>query len=55
MKKVFKRDGRQVDFDKQKIIRAIEQAMERTSSMDHALATYIADSIDAISDPLSVE
>ena len=47
MVKVIKRDGREVEFDKQKIVNAITLAMVRTDlGVDHVLAQAIADKIE---------
>ena len=44
--KVIKRDGRKVDFNKQKIVNAIELAMERTKDgVNHDIAFSIANKI----------
>ena len=44
--KIIKRDGRKVDFDKQKITHAIEKAMERTDiGVNHDIALSIANKI----------
>jgi len=44
--KVIKRDGRQVEFNKQKIINAIELAMERTNDgVNHDIALNIANKV----------
>ena len=42
MKNVIKRDGTVVSFDGSKIVNAICSAMERTVSVDRALAAHIA-------------
>ena len=45
---VIKRDGREAEFDKQKIVNAITLAMVRTEKgVDHDLANAIADKIEA--------
>jgi ribonucleoside-triphosphate reductase len=44
--KVIKRDGRKVEFDKQKITDAIEKAMERTDvGINHDIALSISNKI----------
>ena len=54
--KVTKRDGRIAEFDKSKIINAMEQAMERTEKgIDTTIVNKIADSIEKINKDLSVE
>ncbi len=56
MNKVTKRDGRIVNFDKTKIISAIEKAMKRTKKgIDTSIAEKIANSIEKINKDLSVE
>lgn len=55
MKNVIKRDGTVVSFDGSKIVNAICSAMERTVSVDRALAAHIADRISAIEEDKSVE
>lgn len=56
MQQVQKRDGRVVEFDKRKIITAISSAMERTEKgVDDALASYIADKVEASADIKTVE
>ena len=56
MNKVTKRDGRIVNFDKTKIINAIEKAMKRTKKgIDNSIAEKIANSIEKINKDLSVE
>lgn len=54
--KVIKRDGRQVDFDRNKIIQAIEMAMKaEVGSANTKIATRIADEIETeISDGSSI-
>ena len=56
--KVLKRDGRIVDFDKHRIVLAIEKAMlETEQGVDHSLSQYIADKIerDLKNDNVSIE
>ena len=55
MKNVIKRDGTVVSFDGSKIVNAICSAMERTVSVDRALAAHIAERISAIEEDKSVE
>lgn len=55
MKNVIKRDGTVVSFDGSKIVNAICLAMERTVSVDRALAAHIAERISAIEEDKSVE
>lgn len=55
MKNVIKRDGTMVSFDGSKIVNAICSAMERTVSVDRALAAHIAERISAIEEDKSVE
>lgn len=56
MKKVIKRDGRRVDFDKNKIVNAIRQAMKQTEKgLDIRLPIKIADYIESINKNLTVE
>lgn len=53
---VTKRDGRIVEFDGSKIVRAIEAAMSRTSiGIDHALSSFIAQKIEGTKNNYSVE
>ena len=56
MNQVVKRDGRVVPFDANKIMVAIQSAMERTElGVDSALATYIAQQIASEPNDLTVE
>ena len=56
MNKVIKRDGRVVDFERAKIVTAIESAMKETKhGVEHSVAERIAKEIEAIDDNLSVE
>lgn len=56
MKKVIKRDGRVVDFDKNKIIKAIKQAMKQTEKgLDARLPMKIANYVESILQNLTVE
>lgn len=55
MKNIIKRDGTVVSFDGSKIVNAICSAMERTVSVDRALAAHIAERISAIEEDKSVE
>lgn len=56
MNNVTKRDGSVVAFDRQKIVTAIEKAMNDTpAGVDEALAEQIADSIQALATDSSVE
>lgn len=52
---VEKRDGRKVEFNKQKIVNAILKAMNRVDQIDLELANKIADSIERTDKPLHVE
>lgn len=56
MVKVIKRDGRVVDFDKGKIIKAIRQAMKQTEKgLDARLPMKIAEFVENIPQTLTVE
>lgn len=56
MVKVIKRDGRVVDFDKGKIIKAIRQAMKQTEKgLDVRLPMKIAEFVENIPQTLTVE
>jgi ribonucleoside-triphosphate reductase len=55
MKNVIKRDETVVSFDGSKIVNSICSAMERTVSVDRALAAHIAERISAIEEDKSVE
>ena len=56
MNKVIKRDGRVVDFERAKIVTAIESATKETKhGVEHSVAERIAKEIEAIDDNLSVE
>ena len=53
--KVIKRDGREVEFDKNKIVMAIMSAMKRCNEDGSDFANKIADEIEAKNRDLSVE
>ena len=53
--KVIKRDGREVEFDKNKIVMAIMSAMKRCNEDGFDFANKIADEIEAKNRDLSVE
>lgn len=56
MKKVIKRDGREVDFDKNKIINAIRKAMKSVGIITmNGLETKIADEIHRLNRAIEVE
>lgn len=56
MKKVIKRDGREVDFDKNKIINAIRKAMKSVGIITmNGLETKIADEIHSLNRVIEVE
>ena len=56
MKKVIKRDGREVDFDKNKIINAIRKAMKSVGIITmNGLETKIADEIHSLNRAIEVE
>ena len=56
MQKVIKRDGREVEFDKSKIIKAIEKSFKSLGQADdNRIAEKIADSLEAMDKTLEVE
>lgn len=56
MQKVIKRDGREVDFDRAKVISAIEKSFTALGQMDNNhIAEKIADSLEAMNKTLNVE
>lgn len=56
MQRVIKRDGREVDFDKTKIIRSIDKSFAALGQTDDGgIAEKIADSIEAMSKTLDVD
>lgn len=56
MRKVIKRDGREVDFDKNKIINAIRKAMKSVGIITmNGLETKIADEIHSLNRAIEVE
>jgi ribonucleoside-triphosphate reductase len=56
MNTVIKRDGRIVDFDRDKIVTAIESAMKATPyDVEHSIAQRIAKEVEAIPKSLTVE
>ena len=56
MQKVIKRDGREVDFDRSKVISAIEKSFNALGQTDkNHIAEKIADSLEAMNKTLDVE
>lgn len=56
MQRVIKRDGREVDFDRSKIINAIEKSFKALGQTDDSgIAEKIADSLEAMDTTLEVE
>ena len=56
MQRVIKRDGREVDFDKSKIIKSIDKSFAALGKVDESgVAEKIADSIEAMDKTLDVE
>lgn len=56
MEKVIKRDGRMVEFDKDKIINAIEQAMKQTKKgVDAQISNKIANYVQQLDKDMTVE
>ena len=56
MQKVIKRDGREVDFDRAKVIAAIEKSFTSLNQTDdNHIAEKIADSLEAMNKTLDVE
>jgi ribonucleoside-triphosphate reductase len=56
MLKVIKRDGREVEFDKNKIINSIDKSFKHLGKVDESgIAEKIADSIEAIDKTLDVD
>ena len=53
--KVIKRDGREVDFDKSKIVSAIRKAMCSVGTNETFLANKIATEIESLNHNLTVE
>lgn len=56
MEYVIKRNGNKESFDKNKIVNAIEKAMDESSDfIDHQLSNQISNEIAAIAEPMDVE
>ena len=56
MQKIIKRDGREVDFDKSKIITSIDKAFAAVGKVDEGgVAEKIADSIESVDKVLDVD
>jgi ribonucleoside-triphosphate reductase len=56
MQRVVKRDGREVEFDRSKIIKSIDKAFAHLGQVDeNGIAEKIADSIEAMDKPLDVD
>ena len=55
MQRVIKRDGREVEFDKAKVIFAIEKSFSALGQTDDGTAEKIADSLEAMNKTLDVE
>ena len=56
MQKVIKRDGREVEFDKTKIIKSIDKSFAALGQTDdNGIAEKIADSIESMDKTLDVD